>query len=65
MEMETKNVIERKYEIKIVWPMVLLASFIVTGILIGFYCMLFEKVSGSTYLWSEFLNKNIAGTVLN
>ncbi|KAL7020718.1 hypothetical protein ACKWTF_011622 [Chironomus riparius] len=52
MEMETKDVIERKYEIKVVWPMVLLASFIVAGILTGFYCMIFENVSGATYIWT-------------
>ena len=55
MEIGTKEVIRRKYEIKVVWPMVLLASFILSGILIGFYCMIFENVSGSTYTWSECL----------
>lgn len=54
METEIKDVMEKKYEIKFVKPMVLLALFIATGILIGFYCMIFENVCGSTYLFSEF-----------
>lgn len=56
MEKETKDAIEKKYEIKIIWPMVLLALFIVVGILTGLYCMTFENVSGATYLWSKCLN---------
>ena len=53
MEMETKDVTEKKYEIKFVKPMLLLALFITTGILTGIYCMIFETVCGSTYLWSK------------
>ena len=53
METKIKDVIEKKYEIKFVKPQVLLALFIATGILTGIYCIIFEHVCGSTYLFSE------------
>ena len=53
MEIETKDVTDKKYEIKFVKSMVLLALFITTGILTGIYCMIFGNVCGSTYLWSK------------
>lgn len=53
MEMETKDVTEKKYVIKFVWPMVMLALFIAIGVLVGIYCIIFENVRGPTYLFSE------------
>ncbi|KAL7017680.1 hypothetical protein ACKWTF_010479 [Chironomus riparius] len=52
METKVEDVIEKKYEIKFVKPMVLLALFIATGILTGIYCMIFKHVCGSTYLFT-------------
>ncbi|XP_070490553.1 delta(9)-fatty-acid desaturase fat-6-like [Chironomus tepperi] len=52
MDTEIKDVIEKKYDIKFVKPMLLLATFIATGILTGIYCVIFEPVSGKTYLWT-------------
>ena len=55
METEIIEVTEKKkYEIKFVKPMVLLALFIATGVLTGIYCMIFEHICASTYWFSEF-----------
>ncbi|CAG9809490.1 unnamed protein product [Chironomus riparius] len=52
MEINTKDVTEKKYVIKFVWPMVMMALFIVIGVTIGIYCMTFKDVRGPTYIFT-------------